>query len=63
MQGRRCWNCMSDRENVRSPRTGIVYCVACGTALNGPGDAGHPDKRYPEQEREGGNCVRDDDAR
>ena len=35
MQVRRCWNCMSDREKVRSPLTGLVYCVSCGIATSG----------------------------
>jgi len=63
MQGRRCWNCTNDKEKIRSPRTGIVYCVSCGIAMNGPGAAVSPDRLYAERERERGDRDRDDDAR
>jgi ribosomal protein L37AE/L43A len=36
-QDNRCWKCMSDGEKVRSRRTGITYCTACGFAMDGLG--------------------------
>lgn len=32
--GKHCWNCERARQPVRSERTGIEYCAACGAAMN-----------------------------
>jgi hypothetical protein len=29
-----CWNCERARQTVRSERSGIEYCAACGAAMN-----------------------------
>ena len=31
----RCEHCGSEREKVRSPRTGIEYCLQCSAAVSG----------------------------
>jgi ribosomal protein L37AE/L43A len=35
--GKRCWNCGRTITPLRSVRTGIEYCAACGAATDGVG--------------------------
>ena len=63
MQGRRCWNCMSEREKVHSPLTGIAYCASCGIATSGPGVAAktdilHLEKFWAPEDRDRGEDER-----
>ena len=35
--GKHCWNCERALQPLRSERSGIEYCAACGAAMDGVG--------------------------
>ena len=35
--GKHCWNCERALQPLRSKRSGIEYCAACGAAIDGVG--------------------------
>ena len=35
--GKHCWNCQRALQPLRSKRSGIEYCAACGAAIDGVG--------------------------
>lgn len=34
-KGKHCWNCERTLQPLRSKRSGIEYCAACGAAIDG----------------------------
>ena len=36
-KGKHCWNCERALQPLRSKRSGIEYCAACGAAIDGVG--------------------------
>jgi hypothetical protein len=44
--GKHCWNCELELQPIRSKRSGIEYCAACGAAIDGVGWISAEDLRF-----------------